>query len=262
VSDKRTEKYYSVQEKPYDRKKPTQASWEENLGLHLAIARLPLTCATRPQSRTSDLNFPCFQPREFDETKDFRLLSSAKRETGVILNLYNCNKSTIQWHISSFMQRMYSFHGNKRNYRYEIETIRDEFKMPKRTETIKRNLEEWMFNLIYPSHNGFPAEALHLVVFDMKTYECVLDDINAFANIIEKELVKCGRTVFVDEHDKVLLQLKYLQRKYPKLKFAISENVWPLKRSWVFVSEASNPILYRDIKTFRAFETGPFLSLS
>jgi len=44
VSDRRTEKYYSVQGKPVTRKKPTQASWEENPGLHLAISTecLPL----------------------------------------------------------------------------------------------------------------------------------------------------------------------------------------------------------------------------
>jgi len=194
-------------------------------------------------------NFPCFKPREFDEEKDFRLLSSAKKETGVFFNIYDCNETTIQWHISSFSQRMHEFNYETIKHQHNKELIEEAHKMPTTSETILRIREEWMFNLIYPSHNGFPAEALHLVVFDTKTGQCVLEDINAFANIIEKELVKCGRTVFVDEHNKVLLEYKYLKKKYPKLKFFISENVWPLKRMWQFLSKISDPSLYRGIKT-------------
>jgi len=142
------------------------------------------------------------------------------------------------------MRRMLDFSDIKR---YDQKAIVG-YKTTHCPEKFLRNREEQIFNLIYPTHNGIPTEALNLILYDRATTQCVLHDINAFENIVEKELVKCGRTAFVDEHDKILLEIEYLKRKYPKLKFIISETFWPLKRLWVFYSEISNPPMYRDIK--------------
>jgi len=103
-----------------------------------------------------------------------------------------------------------------------------------------------MFNLILPSHNGIPVGALNELSPDEKSFGCVLRDLSVFESIVEKELMKCGRTVFADESSKVLLEYKYLKKKYPKVKFFISENAYPLKRVWQFKSEANSPIIYKD----------------
>jgi len=94
--------------------------------------------------------------------------------------------------------------------------------MSKSVDTNLRNLEEWIFNLIFPSHNGIPVEALNLWNHEWKIARCVLTDVNSFANIVEKELVKCGKSVYSDEHNKVQLEYKYLKKKYLKVKFFLS----------------------------------------
>jgi len=160
----------------------------------------------------------CFRPRDFDETKDFRLLSSPRR-SAFQFKTKPCNDSLLQRDIAFFMHRMYLFfYQNLRWCPLKLHEREGYFKASleanekiKNTGSQLRKLEEEIFNLIYPAHNGLPVEALNLL--KREDYYCVLHDAVAYENIVEEELVKCEKTAYADVHTKILLQVDDPQKK-------------------------------------------------
>jgi len=136
--------------------------------------------------------------------------------------------------------------------------------------TYKVWLEELFFNLIFPSHNGIPQEAANLFAKDAYNLVWELQDNNQFEYLVERELLKCGKTVFADEHRLVLLEYEYLKQKYRNVSFFVSEQIWPHKRFWEFKTiHRRLPIILESIKAlissgiyFRAlgyFETSKYI---
>jgi len=144
-----------------------------------------------------------------------------------------------QWEISSFSNKLYKFHSSDF----------DKYLVDRTNNTRKIKLEVLLFNLIFPSHNGIPQSAIDLFKPDRDNRRCELSDNNQFELDVEKELVKCGRTVFVDEHRKVLHEYDYLNQQYAKIKFFSSEQIWPHKRFWLFRADDEPPILLEGVKT-------------
>jgi len=185
-------------------------------------------------------------PRQFNEEKDFRLLSSAR---SVIQGLglgYRCNQSKVQWGLSSFSNKMVEF------YMSDSPPDPDEYfddKAIDKTNKLQKQLEVLLFNLIFPSHNGLPQAAINLAKPDRSNRTCELSDNNQFELEVEKELLKCGKTVFVDEHQSVLQEDEYLNKQYGKVKFFTSEQIWPRQRFRLFKTFDERPLLLEGIKT-------------
>jgi len=203
----------------------------------------------------------CFKSRDFDEREDFRLLSSPTPFT--VPDWSNkktpCSKSVSVSYMASFLYQMsralliletscvdslYTVQGIITLKSFKVSRLEAHEKL-KDTVSHRRNLEQLLFNLIHPSHNGIPQKALNLVQLEGST--CVFKDVNRFETIIEQELVKCQKTAFVDEHNKIVLRHEYLKRKYPKITFYVSERIRAFKRESEFACDKSNPRMYNDL---------------
>jgi len=163
-------------------------------------------CHLNVEPSESAIKSECFSPRRFDETKDFRLLS-APHQYSVQLNSLNlCNASITRWGMSYFMGKLFQFSNGKHEWclmlykdeHYQRNRLKPLEKI-KTTDGHLQKLEEILFNLIYPAHSGIPIRAMNLLV---QRGHCFLNDKNLFENIVEEELVKCGRIVYVDDKTK------------------------------------------------------------
>jgi len=180
--------------------------------------------------------------RDFDETRDFRILSSPFEFSIKLGTHESCNHSNIQWQFSSMLKKMSSF-----AYNYFASCISTYRERPETNEA-KIKLEERLFNLVFPFHGGIPQSALNLVQRNERNERCELNDIRTFEFEVEQELVKCGKTVFGDEHSKVLLEHEYLKAQYPNKKFVLSDQIWPQWRAWAFSSSRRRPRLFDGVK--------------
>jgi len=201
------------------------------------------------------------KPRMFRPEIEFRLLSSPISPTDLSIPTSDdqgqsrktetlCNQTTIQWEISSFLNKLLRFDQNAK-YCESRPTLLYFRNMCLQKNKLNIRLQVLLFNLIYPSHNGIPQSAINLVVRDPEdARKCVLSDANQFELEVEEELLKCEKTVFVDEHSKVLREHEYLGKQHPKVKFfASTEQIWPFQRCWTLKIRDGHALV-KDIQTF------------
>jgi len=183
-------------------------------------------------------------PRKFDEERDFRILSTALGHTGeeyLGQDTLTCNHTRMQWKTSSFMSKLIKFQQKS--------CIYDPLPDLKYSRSVSM-FEELLFNLIFPSHNGIPQSGANLYLPNPFQSTCELKDNNQFEIEVEKELLKCGKVVFADEHRIVLLEYEYLEKQYRNVSFFLSEQIWPQQRYWEFKTIFRHPIIFEGMQTF------------
>jgi len=108
------------------------------------------------------------------------------------------------------------------------------------------NLEELLFNILYPLHLLLPTKARDLL-------ERLTEPLNKFnqsllfSYIIEEEITKCGRTVYADTKEEVEMVFKYLGGYYTETKFFKSHGeIFSRERYLVFpyATSDSKLVLY------------------
>jgi len=211
-----------------------------------------LWCTMSEKLKYLDSSFSDGNPievREFNPEKDFYILTSAHSHTTIFK--YKgppCTRSKIKREIPSFIEKM-------------IEAIKSAcFNKPylakKKIEksTTTKRLEELLFNLLIPSHNGIPESAVSLVIPAKLNKTCLLSDNNKYELEVEKELLKCERMVYVDEHSRILLEYEYLKMQYPDVTFFVSQQIWPQQRYWEFPANERRPTIVQDMKSLFLME--------
>jgi len=195
-----------------------------------------------------EINTENLTPRQFDEERDFRILSTAfdntreqqTRDLGTDSLDVGCNHTRMQWHTSSFMSNLIKFQQKSCMF--------DPFQDIGYSQSVSM-FEDLLFNLIFPSHNGMPQSAANLFLLDPIENSCELKNNIQFDLEIETELLKCGKVVFADEHRVVLLEYEYLKKQYRNVSFFLSEQIWPQQRYWKFDAMFTRPIMLEGVKT-------------
>jgi len=92
-----------------------------------------------------------------------------------------------------------------------------------------------LFNLYHPLHIYFPTEKEK----DLrpKSYEEITSFENnlKFSYLVEREIVKCKRTVFMASEDDINREVQFLRNNYPDIQFfKSSEQFLTMQRFWSF----------------------------
>jgi len=98
-----------------------------------------------------------------------------------------------------------------------------------------RKFSEVLFNLFYPSHLAHPSGFENALVRNSTSGKYKWKDKLKYSYLVEREIVKCGRSAFVDRASDVMREYNYLSRHYHRTKFFLSqESILSERRIWVF----------------------------
>jgi len=96
-------------------------------------------------------------------------------------------------------------------------------------------LNELLFNIFYPSHLVLPLEIRNTIESTDTDLAFSFNKSLKVSYLIEKEITKCGRTVYADTEEDVEMEFQYLSRYYPHIKFfKAQQNLLQVERYLLF----------------------------
>jgi len=130
-------------------------------------------------------------------------------------------------------------------------------------------INELFFSLVNPMHMKPPPGGEKEILFNKETMIHEMKDLAKYSFLIEKEMINCGRTAFVDFHATVLAEIDYMRKHYPWIKFFLAEEqILQQPRFWHFVQVGSSLNYFKNSRQFitsgildhtlKYFQTGRF----
>jgi len=96
-------------------------------------------------------------------------------------------------------------------------------------------MHELVFSLLNPEHVKVPSGSDHEISWNKDESLFFVKDMQKYSFLIESEIVKCGKSAFVDLESTVLAELDYMKKHYKGIKFFLSkEQILHQPRFWQF----------------------------